>query len=191
VTSIRAFVAVPLPGELVDALTALRDRIRPDLKASWTRPELMHLTLHFLGDVAPASIAGISTAIQTSCAKTPPFYVAARGLGVFPDPRRPRVLWAGIEDAGPLLELQRRLAAPLKRCGVELDSRSYRPHLTLARFREPLRRQPLTFLRTILLTEQRDFASVPVGEVRLHRSELLPGGPRYTVLSTAPLTRSP
>ncbi len=189
-TRIRAFVAVPLPGDLVGALIRLQDQLRPDLKASWTRAEAMHLTLHFIGDVAPSSVAGITAALRSHCAGVDPFAVFARDLGVFPGPRRPRVLWAGIDDAAPLLELQRGLAGPLREGGVELDSRPYRPHLTLARFRKPLGRQDLSFLSAILRGEQRDFTSVPVEEVRLYRSELLPGGARYSVLSRAPLSRS-
>lgn len=186
-TSIRAFVAAPLPGDLVGTLTRLQDRLRPGLKASWTRPEAMHLTLHFLGDVEATSVDAITAALRTTCGGVDAFAVAARGLGVFPSPRRPRVLWAGIDDAEPLVQLQRLLGESLRGCGVELDSRPYRPHLTLARFRKPLARQTLSFLCSILRDEQRDFTSVPVAEVRLYRSDLLPGGARYSVLSGAPL----
>ena len=188
-TSIRAFVAVPLPGDLVATLIRLQDRLRPDLKASWTRSEAMHLTLHFLGDVSPATVEEISAALQTTCSSMTAFAVPARGLGVFPGPRRPRVLWAGIDDADRLVELQRCLANPLRGCGVECEERPYRPHLTLARFRKPLRRQGLSFLSSILRDEQRDFTSVPVEEVRLYRSELSSDGARYSVLSSARLLR--
>lgn len=186
-TSIRAFVAVPLPVGLVSVLTRTQRRLSTDLTASWTRPEAMHLTLHFLGEVEVAVAERIGASLRAACARIPAFAVQARHLGTFPNPRRPRVLWAGIADGAPLITLQRTLVEPLRDCGLELDSRPYRPHLTLARFRKPLRRQHLSFLASILRDEQRDFGSVPVEEVRLYRSELLPDGARYTVLSTASL----
>ena len=188
-TTLRAFVAVALPDDVRCALAALQHQLRPGLPAAWSRPTGMHLTLHFLGDVESNQLDDITGALETTCARHEPFSSTARGLGVFPGPRRPRVLWAGLTDAGPLVELQQALCGPLETCGVPIADRTYRPHLTLARFSGQPGRQGLSSLRSILQNEQRDFGTVPVEEVRLYRSELLPGRAHHTLLSTARLGR--
>jgi len=189
-STVRTFVAVALPDELKASLVRVQQMLRPDLPASWSRPDTMHITLHFIGDVESRQAEHIAAALQETAAGFAPFVLRARGLGVFPNPRRPRVLWVGIDDPEPLVDLQRALRDPLRGCGVTPDEKDYRPHLTLARFRKPLQRQPLSFLRVILRDEQRDLGDVTVTEVRLYRSELHPSGAVHTVLATAALTRA-
>ncbi len=185
--TLRAFVAVALPSPVREALAAEQERHRPHLQVGWVRPETLHLTLHFLGDVGHAQAARIAAAVTDVCARHAPFEVRARDLGVFPNTGRPRVLWVGVQDADPLVALQGALAGPLGRCGVRLDRRRYHPHLTLARVRKPLRRQGLSHLRTMLQEVARDHGAIPVEELLLFRSELSPQGPRHTILERAAL----
>ena len=188
-TPLRCFVALVLPDDVKAALAAQQQRLRSDLPASWSRSETIHLTLHFLGDLAPLQADRVAAALARTCADHAPFRMLARGLGVFPDPRRPRVLWAGLVAADPSVYLRQALCDPLVACGVKVDPKAYHPHLTLARFRKSLGRQCLSLLGSILRDEQRNYGTVPVEEVRLYRSELLPSGARHTVLSTAALGR--
>lgn len=184
---IRAFVAVPLPDTVRDALHEQQQQLRHDLHVSWARPQAIHLTLHFLGDVGPDQARSIGESLRAACASHAPFEMQTRGLGVFPHLGRPRVLWAGLEQAEPLIDLQQAIIVPIERCGVRIQRRSFKPHLTLARIRSLLPRQSLSLLRHIMGDASREFGTFPVEEVRLYRSELHPAGARYTVLASAKL----
>jgi len=187
--ALRAFVAVPLPEGVRAALAAEQQTLRDELPgARWTRPAGIHLTLHFLGDVAPDVIEALGGALGEECAAVAPFELAVGGLGVFPGPRRPRVLWAGVAAPEGLQDLHRAAGVALRRCGLKPERRRFHPHLTLARFRSRLSRQGLSTLGRILDQEGRGQAGrFRVEAVHLYRSELLPSGARYTVLHEAPL----
>ncbi len=185
---VRAFVALGLPDAVREALAAEQQALRGALgRASWTRPEGIHLTLHFLGDLTADEVAALGDALPGACADVAPFEVAVTGLGVFPQPRRPRVLWAGIEAPPALAALHAATADALRACGLPVEGRRFRPHLTLARFRQRLSRQGLSSLVAILEEDRGGYGRFGADRVRLYRSELLPGGARYTVLHEARL----
>lgn len=185
---LRAFIAIPIPDPLREALAGEQDRLRPLLPwASFVRPAGIHLTLHFLGDISPKLAEGLGSELAREVAPLAPFDLCSGGLGIFPDPRRPRVLWVGLGDSDPLAELHRACGTVLRRRKLKVESRRYHPHLTLARFRKPLDRPALDTLACELEGGAIDLGRIPVGEVRLYRSELLPQGARYSVLAAAPL----
>ena len=134
----RAFIAIELPPEVADALKDLQRRLRQSgLKASWVRSENIHLTLKFLGDIAPENVEAISGAIKVVADRHAPFALSVAGLGVFPRVKKARVLWAGLSGGvAGLIELQQDLDAALSICGFERQIKPFRGHLTLARFRQ-------------------------------------------------------
>ena len=148
---IRAFIAIELPP----AVRALLDTVQKELRESmgegagsvkWVRPEGTHLTLQFLGDVRTDQLAAIEQGIERACAGVGPFELNVEKLGVFPNLRRPRVIWIGLEgseqDKATLNRLHAGIAAQLSALGFKPDH-SFKPHLTLGRVRDAVTRDEL------------------------------------------------
>jgi 2'-5' RNA ligase len=182
----RLFVAVPLPPALTDQAAALLPAALPALKR--VQPELMHVTLAFLGWTADERLEAVVEAARKAAAGHGPFDLAFAGAGRFPVSGRPRVVWLAIEKGlGPLADLAGSVRAELGRRGLAFDDRPFAPHLTLARVR-PDASGPEG--RTIVAAL--DALAVPdlptrVDRIAVVESVLSPKGPRYTARAEAPL----
>jgi len=181
----RLFIAIELAAEVRALLSAtVRELARCGADARWTRPENMHLTLKFLGAVATDRIDEIGAALRDAVAAFPAQPVAVRGLGVFPDTRRPRIVWAGIEGIF-LAPLAARIDAACAGLGFAAEHRLLHPHVTLGRLRS---RRAWPALRECLReAAARSFGSSDVKSVSLFRSDLRRDGAVYTKLLRAPL----
>jgi len=136
--TVRAFVAIKLPDELIVRLKEVRDTFAFSQKdISWVRPGSIHLTLKFLGDIATDEVDTVAAALTLASAGIRPFTLKARSLGAFPSERSPRVLWAGIEDHDELRTLHQNIEDRLFDSGFDKDGRPFHPHLTLARIKNP------------------------------------------------------
>jgi 2'-5' RNA ligase len=182
--SVRVFCAVELPGEVrarvAEAIARLRNSA-PRVRASWERTEKLHLTLKFLGEIAPERIEALANAAQRAARLSHPFSLKLEGAGAFPPRGLPRVLWLGITDtSGALARLQESLEDECAAEGFAREERAFRPHLTLARIRAPQGTRELAELH-----QENDFEPVefPVSELVVLRSDLAPGGSRYTEIS--------
>jgi len=186
----RVFCAVELPAEvrarLEDHVRRLRRDV-PDVAASWSRVENIHLTLKFFGNVDVKRIEKISAAAERAVKEFSRFPIGVGGTGVFPRPSRPQVLWIGVSDpTGQLATLQQLFENECESEGFTKEDRAYRPHLTIARLRRP---EGARQLADAHLRMKFDPIDVEVKEVVLFRSELGPKGSKYTVISTADLRR--
>ncbi len=180
----RCFFAVDPCDDVRRAVTSARGTVAAAAgDVRWTRPESLHVTLEFLGDVQSERIDAIAAAASVAFDGGAPFVMRARGIGAFPTLRRPRVLWIGIE-APPLKTLAAALDAALVRCGFPASG-PWRPHLTIGRVRS-LRGSAETRGRLEALGE-RDFGTTWVESVQLYRSHLQPGGSVYEELARFPL----
>lgn len=138
----RAFVAVFPPPEVRKKALVSARRLPSANRVRWARPENVHLTLKFLGDVREEALDGLSAALGEICAGHTPFDAALAGLGAFPSARRARVLWAGVgAGSDRLRSLAADIDAALAPLGFEREKRPYIPHLTLGR----VRGQPASF----------------------------------------------
>ena len=186
----RNFCAIELTEQVRTQLASHAKQLReavPEASASWSRPENVHLTLKFFGNVRQDRLAQISEAASRVAAEYSPFQLRIGGTGVFPKPSRPQVLWIGVDDrSGRLSELQQRLEEVFGREGFSKDDRAYKPHLTIARIRRPdgARKLAETHLQTGF-----SFIEIRVNEFVFFRSELSPKGSRYTSISKHELTR--
>jgi 2'-5' RNA ligase len=144
---LRLFVAWPLPEavsrELGRVVAPLRARLPT---ASWPRAESLHLTFAFLGDTQPDRLPEIASALDRCGGFAPP-EIRLEGIGVFPDERRPRVAWIGIEPQGPGVEIAAVVRRELGAAGVAFDAKPFRPHLTIARIKAPWRASDVAALR--------------------------------------------
>lgn len=179
---IRAFVAIEIPTSLRESLERTMRRLqRLDLDARFSRPESLHLTLKFLGDIREDQVDAIGIALAEAARVRDPFPISVAGLGAFPQLADPRVVWVGIDGGSPLEELQRAVETGLSDLGFAADTRSFQPHLTLARVKS---RHNIAALIHHLESER---LGEPLGdfvarEVHLYRSVLRPDGARYTKL---------
>lgn len=186
-STIRAFIAIELPDAVRAVVRDVQQRLRTrGIDAKWVRPENLHLTLRFLGDIAPEQAAGLGALLGRATCSRPRFSLAAQGLGVFPGMRRPRVLWCGLGgDLEALSGLHAELAGGLAAAGFPDDDRPFRGHLTLARFKGPLDTGRLLAAIEAVGT----YPPVPfaVERVCLLQSQLTNAGPIYTRLAAAGL----
>ncbi len=176
----RTFIAVFPPPEVVkEALAAAR--LPPDDRIRWTRPENVHLTLKFLGDVREELLDDIRAALEEVRAKHAPFEAALAGLGAFPSARRARILWASVgEGSERLRSLAIDLDTSLASLGFERERRPYTPHLTLGR----MRGKPAS----LQLPPGCIGSKFRVGSIELVESVLTPEGSVYKTLSTFALS---
>ncbi|HZI61081.1 MAG TPA: RNA 2',3'-cyclic phosphodiesterase [Pyrinomonadaceae bacterium] len=180
----RTFCAIELSHEVQERLAEHAQQLRqknPEASASWSKPENVHLTLKFFGNVPTQNLAKISTAASRVAKDFSSFQIRIGSTGVFPRRSRPQVLWIGVEDSsGRLSDLQLRLEEEFAREGFAKEDRGYRPHLTIARLRRP---EDARQLAEAHIQTKFSFIEVPVNEFVLFRSELSPKGSTYTVIS--------
>jgi len=183
---IRTFIAVDVPDVIRDGIARLQSdmkRYRADVK--WVRPESIHITLKFLGDVQVDRIDGMAQAIKESVEGVDSFPVSVGGTGMFPGARRPRVFWVGVkEGAGVLSDLALRIETALNKLGFEKEKRKYSAHLTIGRVRTPKGIQPVVEAMRSTTFEAGVFE---VDEIVLMKSDLKPTGAVYTALRTVKL----
>ncbi len=182
----RTFCAIELPAEVRSRLQDHVKRVReavPDANASWSRPENVHLTLKFFGNVPAEKLPRISEAAERVAGEFSSISIRIGGTGAF----RTQVLWIGIEDpSGQLSALQRRFEEECAREGFAKEDRAYRPHLTIARIRRPEgARQLAEAHRQIKFA----FTEIGVKEFVVFRSQLSPKGSIYTPISKHELSR--
>lgn len=183
----RIFLAL----ELSDAIAADVERsiaplreLEPDL--AWIAPQKRHLTLRFLGDQSPEQADRIARAADATAAMLRPFEMSLGGFGAFPNFRRARVVWLGVEQEPRLELLHHDLELALESAGHELEGKPFRPHVTLARVRAPL---PVERARALARAARRiSFtATQQVAGITLFESALAPSGSHYRRIHSAPL----
>lgn len=178
---IRLFAAIELSEVARKELEMLPHTIAG---ARWTRPAQLHLTLRFFGEARP----DIAAALRESLGgvRSSAFPLSLAGVNRFPEKRGPRLLLAKVAPEGPLLELNRQIEESTLACGLPPDDKPFSPHITVARFKEPVPRNVIErYLERILLPDTEPFI---VTQFVLFSSELRSEGPIYRVESVYPLT---
>ena len=176
----------PTRVALATACAALMPHVR-GLPVAWVPPENFHITLKFLGAIEEARVAAVVEALQVAIAGHRAFTLEIRGLGAFPSPTRPRVLWAGVDEGrAALARLGAAVEDGMAGLGFEREERPFAPHVTLARVREPRRAPALAGALAEAATQP--FGKPGIDHVALMRSHLSPRGARYTALTSMPLT---
>jgi 2'-5' RNA ligase len=167
-------------------LAAEVERLRPVARdVAWVGPDSFHLTLKVLGGVEPDRLDAVGGALGRAVAGHRAFELAVRGLGAFPSPTRPRVLWAGLaEGAEAMAALAARVDEALVTLGFARETRAFSAHVTLGRVRTPRAADPGL---AEALAAGDVFGRQHVDRVSLMRSDLSPRGARYTELTAAPL----
>jgi RNA 2',3'-cyclic 3'-phosphodiesterase len=186
----RLFVALEIPAAVRDNLAAQMKELRDlsaqvaDKRPRYVRPENLHVTLKFIGEVSPAEFKGIRGALKAVHSDAP-VHLHFRGLGFFPDEQYPRVLWAGADASENLPSLAANIDSVLETQGVAREKRAFTPHLTLARFEPPGLHEKLRAM--LKQNGEREFGSFEAREFHLIESKLKPAGAEYTSLASFPI----
>ncbi|MHB8835242.1 MAG: RNA 2',3'-cyclic phosphodiesterase [Candidatus Methylomirabilia bacterium] len=175
----RAFIALEIPEAVKQGMAAAQGRLKGSgVDASWSRPEGMHLTLRFLGEVSEGFAREILETLTGALAGTERFQVGVEGVGTFPNPRNARVAWVGIcGDLARLAALQAAVELALAGLGIAPEDRSFAPHLTLGRIKRI--RQRGLWLKALDGIKDCKLPGFEVAAVSLMQSELKPGGAVY------------
>lgn len=187
----RLFVALEIPAAVRDNLAAQVQELRElsakvaDKRPRWVRPENLHLTLKFIGEVSPTKLESIRHALSAIRLEAP-VEITFRGLGFFPNEQHPRVLWAGLDASANLPSLAGDIDGALETQGVARERRAFAPHLTLARIEPPGLHEKLS--AAIQKNSARDFGSFQARDFHLIESRLKPSGAEYTTLASYPFT---
>jgi 2'-5' RNA ligase len=186
---IRSFLAFELPDDIKTIVARVSGEIRKSsLDVRWVRPEFIHLTVVFIGDIESEQIPSMGESLSGVCSQHSPFTISLKPMGCFSNIRNPRVIWLGIDgDLERMSRFRDDLQHALSRFGIKEEQRAFKPHLTLGRFKKPGKRQ--TELEQ-LLAKYRELSS-PVrtlSELVLFRSDLKPGGAVYTKILSWPLS---
>ncbi len=180
----RLFIAIEIPAEVRAALAALIREFRAVApQAKWVRPENMHITLKFLGETESAKLSAIREAFH-SVRSSQAVALRFLGLGFFPNEKRAKVFWAGMESSANLLEIAADIDQSMHKLGFPLENRPFTPHLTLARF-EPSG-IPANLFAAAEARSSREFGSFSAREFHLIESKLKPAGAEYTTLHSFP-----
>jgi len=191
---IRSFIAIELPEEIRQALAELQARLQTEKQPAvkWVDPYGIHLTLKFLGSIAAAKTSDITSAMEEAARDIAPFPLEVKGVGVFPNFKRVRVVWVGVEgDILQLKLLQQRIESSLVPLGFARESRPFTPHLTLARVREKgssIEQQ--NFGQVIASASFESAHHFTVNRINLMRSQLTTEGAIYSQIKTVNLKKT-
>ncbi|MBX3443005.1 MAG: RNA 2',3'-cyclic phosphodiesterase [Planctomyces sp.] len=178
-STLRTFIGVriPCPPKLLPVLSNLR-RLGDALRTA--APDDLHLTFKFLGDTPVDQVGDIAGQLEAAADGRGPLSGRLRGLGAFPGPARPRVIWVGVEFSEELPRLARELDDRLAPWGFATEGRTYHPHVTLARVQG---RPPRELAAILQASAEVDFGPADIREIELFQSEPGPSGSRYTSLA--------
>ena len=184
---IRTFIAIDLPLPVRNALDEIEKELRKtEAAVSWVKPDRIHLTLKFLGDVSPERIVDIQAALREVAAGVSTFRLQPMGCGAFPTIKQMRVVWVGLRGDGEALgKLQKEVEAATAYLGFKPEDRSFQAHLTLGRVRGKHNQRALREALTALQTFEAE--AFDVTELVLYKSELRREGALYTPLFRAPI----
>ena len=186
-SSVRTFLAIPLPQQLMDAIKTIQRNLRTQIPdARWSHPENLHLTLHFFGEVEQETLEKIKVSVLSVKGCQRPFPVEVKGLGAFPTLHRPRIIWLDLEPKDQLRQLYGTCRKCLQQAGVATGSQPYSPHLTIGRMRH--RNSSLADLTELSRSaEGKLIGRFPVDRLVLFESRLQPGGAEHIPLLTVTL----
>ena len=185
---VRSFVAIELTDQIREKLGETQAWLKTEGIADqvrWVKPEGIHLTLKFLGDVPVGRVNAIAVAITRACEGIRPFSLGFGDLGCFPSVSRPNVVWIGVQgDTKELAHLQSRVEDRLAILGFPREQRKYTPHLTLGRVSRHVQRRERGRLGTLIQTQDIEpLGEMEVHEVSLMKSVLSPAGAKYSQLA--------
>jgi 2'-5' RNA ligase len=178
-TAIRSFVAIDIPDEIKDKLFSSYEKCRKEVKASWVKPENLHITLKFLGNCSQDLIGNLGRELESKLKTFGEFYIQVGGFAAFPGVKNARVLWLkAVSESNKLVEICDLVDSVATKVGFPKEKRKPSPHITIARIREPVT------LDFSIFNESGDIHEFKCREVAIFKSTLTRCGSIYEVIST-------
>lgn len=183
---IRVFIAVDLDPPVIERIYNAIEQLKSIIPGiRWVPKTNLHLTVKFLGDVDEETVHPISATLQEALRLFPPCTINAKGLGVFPDLRRPKILWVGL-TGNEFARMAAKIESSLLPLGFAPEKRTFTPHLTIGRWRQ-FDRPPRTLAQELERWREFAFGACTVGKIILFQSVLKPSGATYNQLATVQL----
>ncbi len=188
--AIRSFIAIELPEVIRTQLKDLQDNLKTcRFKVRWVRPENIHLTLKFLGNIDETDIEKVRGTLTSRVDRFTPLSLSVKGVGVFPGIRRPRIIWSGMGgQLSALAALQKALAEDLAAIGFQQEKRAFKTHLTLGRVKGAI--DALKLRDAIQAFNNFESEIFTADKIFLFKSDLKPGGPVYSKLNAFVMNES-
>ncbi len=184
---LRLFIAIQIPELVRDEIIRVQQELQPLVPrnvARWAKSDQLHLTLRFLGDVPADGVEDLKKSVNAVCRNARPLSLRAEGVGFFPNPHSPRVIWVGISDReGRLGDLQKQIETAAGPFSSEPGGKNFTGHVTLGRLKNPRPADTRKLAARAHLLEKRRFGKWPAHEIEIIRSELSPAGARHTSLA--------
>lgn len=186
--AIRSFIALEISEDVLGQLNSLLMRLhQTNAAVKWVELENLHLTLKFLGEISSDQVEVIAETLGQVARSVEPFSFVVKGVGGFPDLRKPRVLWVGVEATPPLMNLQRLVEQAMERLGFAPEGRAFHPHITLGRVKAMT---GIDKVKAILSEHANtEFGTVPADHLVLFKSDLSREGPTYTPIAILPFAK--
>lgn len=185
---LRCFIAIEMPETVKSVLSEIEEGLKKSkADVKWVKPDNIHLTLKFLGNIKEENTEKIIKIMGKTCSHYNPFNLEIKGVGMFPYIKSPRVLWVGIESNDVLKTLQEEIDNGMASIGFEREDKKFTPHLTLGRFRSSTGKEGL--MEIIKLHEKDSFGIINVKSISLIRSDLNPEGARYSKIAEVSLEK--
>ncbi len=183
----RVFISINLPPAAQKELGGLTEKLqKAHWPVRWEKPEKIHITLVFLGEIQQSKLPKLQTAVESGSKEIKPFETSFKGLGAFPDFVKPRVVWVGLKgDLKSLAALQKGIEKELKKAKIWFDKKPFVPHMTIGRVKKGISQGALRDLgKKIAKLRKIDLQSrILVKTVDIMKSELRPTGSVYTRLA--------
>lgn len=185
--SLRTFIAIELSEGVKDQLRSLQDHLCQQMapgSVRWVRPEIVHLTLKFLGDTPLAQVEEVKAALGQAAAAARPCEFTVGGVGCFPNTRRPRVIWVGLQEhTGALVQLRDLVEDHVASIGFPTEKRRFSPHLTLGRVNRRASQSEVREIGEVVATSAiGTIGEVAVDSVSYLKSDLRPSGAVHTTI---------
>jgi len=184
---LRLFVAISIPEPVRDEIIRVQQELQPLVPrkvARWARPDQFHLTLRFLGDVPVTGLEQLKELVNAVCRSARPLQLRAEGVGFFPNPHSPRVVWVGMDDqTGLLVDLQKRIEIAVRPFAGKSGAEIFAGHVTLGRLKNLKSADARKLAALAQTVKDRSFGEWTADEVEIIRSELSPAGARHTTLA--------
>ena len=187
----RTFIAIDLPKGIKDYLAGLQAELKSSgADVKWVKPENIHLTLKFLGNINDKKLDAVKRVLQDTAKNKSPFLIHISSIGAFPKMNFPRVIWVGIDKGdSETKQIAKELEEKIQKLGIPKEKRAFSSHITIGRIRSPLNREKLIQrLSNLIGNLGGENLKFLAGKITLFKSTLTPQGPVYEAVKETSLT---